>query len=179
MILVKTDGTELDRLIGYKSPENFIPALFNIMQNRNTLDDYLNRLASHPDSFDLMIKVAEKYQYRGQADSAKGYYNYIIENDPENTKGYTDNSFFALGRMEQRGKNYDEAIEYFEKLEADYPASELYEDACIYVPYIYMKTGNDKKALKLFEEFKKKFPESNDLKWVDKQIKKIKEGKKK
>lgn len=175
MILAKASGTEIDRIVGFLPPKEFIPGLFDIMQNRNTLDDYLTRLAAHPDSFSLRNAVAEKYLYRGKYDQARNHYGYVLENDAENVRGLSDDALFALGSLESRAKNYDAAIENFEKLQADYPTSELFEEASIWVPYTYMKTENTAKAIELFEAFKEDFPESEELEWIDKQIKKLKE----
>ncbi len=178
MVLVKPNGTELDRLVGYYPPTEFIPALFDILQNRNTLDDYLTRLANHPDSLALRSEVAEKYQYRSMSDLAKKHYNYIISADPDNQQGFSDDAMLALGRMELKAEHYADAVELFERLQVRYPESELFEEANIYVPYTYMKAGEDKKAIESFEAFKVEFPESEDIEWVDKKIAEIKEGNK-
>lgn len=176
MVIVKPNGAEIDRLVGFYPPEDFIPALFDVMQNRNTLDDYLTRLANYPDSSELRMEVADKYRYRNQTDHARMHYYYVIDNDAENLLGYSDDCLLSLGQMELKSKNYAAAVDYFEKMQADYPTSELFEEANIYVPYTWMRAGEDKKAIKAFEAFKKEFPESEDLEWVDKQIAKIKEG---
>jgi tetratricopeptide (TPR) repeat protein len=178
MVLIKPNGTEIDRLVGFYPPEEFVPALFDIMQNRNTLDDYLTRLANHPDSHALRIEVAEKYQYRSMNVPATMHYDYIIFDDPENLQGFSDNSMLALGRMELKAEHYSDAIDMFNKLQERYPDSELFEEANIYVPYTYMKADEDKKAIEYFEVFKTEFPESEDIEWVDKKIAEIKEGKK-
>ncbi len=178
MVLIKPNGTELDRLVGFYPPEEFVPALFDIMQNRNTLDDYLTRLTNHPDSHALRIEVAEKYQYRSMNVPATMHYDYIILDDPENLQGFSDNSMLALGRMKLKAERYSDAIDMFEKLQDRYPDSELFEEANVYVPYTYMKAGEDKKAIEYFEVFKTEFPESEDIEWVDKSIAEIKEGKK-
>ena len=177
MVLTKANGNEIDRIVGFRPPEKFIPGLFDIMQNRNTLDDYLTRLAAHPDSFTLRNAVAEKYHYCGKYDQARNHYGYVLKNDAENAKGFSDDALFALGRLESRAKNYDAAIENFEKLKSDYPSSELFEETSLWIPYTCMKAEDTAKALDLFEAFKEDFPESEELEWVDKQIKKLNEEK--
>jgi tetratricopeptide (TPR) repeat protein len=177
VVLTKANGTEIDRMVGYRPPERFIPGVFDIMQNRNTLDDYLTRLAAHPDSFALRNTVAEKYLYRGEYDQARNHYGYVLKNDTENARGFSDDALFALGNLESRAKNYDAAIANFEKLIADYPSSERFEEANLWVPYSYMQAEDTVKALELFEAFKEDFPESEELEWVDKQIKKLKKEK--
>ncbi len=175
VVLVKPNGMELDRLVGYYPPEKFVPALFDILRNRNTLDDYLTRLAEHPDSFELRSAVAEKYGYRGDRDMARKHYNYFLENDAANANGFTDDALLALGQLEVRAKNYDTAIDYFERIRAEYPSCELYEEASLWVPYTYMREGKNAEAIERFGAFMQEFPESEEIEWVEKQIAKLKE----
>ena len=51
----------------------------------------------------------------------------------------TDDAILAIGKLEARAKNYEAAIEQFEKIRSDYPSSELYEEASLWIPYSYMK----------------------------------------
>lgn len=175
LILVKADGTELDRIVGFKPPEEFIPSLFDVMQNRNTLDFYLARLETYPDSFEIRNAVAQKYRYRGDNDKARMHFNYFLDNDPENSIGFSDDALLSLGKLESKAKNYDTAIGHFGKLVADYPDSELREEASIWVPYCLDKADKDAEALELYEAFIVEFPESEDIDWVNKQIDKLKE----
>lgn len=175
LILVKADGTELDRIVGFQPPESFIPSLFDIMQNRNTLDYYLTKLESYPDSFDIRNSVAQKYRYRGDNDNARMHFNYFLEKDPENSIGFSDDALLSLGKLESTAKNYDTAIGHFEMLIADYPDSELREEASIWIPYCLDRAERDTEALEMYEAFILEFPESEDIDWVNKQIKKLKE----
>jgi tetratricopeptide (TPR) repeat protein len=119
--------------------------------------------------------VAEKYKYRGKSDLARKHYAYVLQNDPQNAVGFTDDAVLQLGKLEARDKNYGAAIAYFEKLQTDHPASDLFEEASIWIPYTYMRADDTVRALERFEAFKEAFPESEDLEWVEKQIKKLKE----
>jgi outer membrane protein assembly factor BamD (BamD/ComL family) len=49
----------------------------------------------------------------------------------------------------------------------------------VMIPYTYYKSGDLKKAEKHYKKFKKDYPESDRLEWVDKQLEKIKEERKK
>ena len=175
MIVIRPNGIELDRLVGYYPPEKFIPALFDILQNRNTLDDYLTRLTAYPDSFRLRHVVAEKHGYRGESEIARSHYRYFLEKDSANAKGFTDDALLALGKLEVRAKNYAAAVEYFEKLRANFPTCELYEEASLWVPYTYMRAGDSTAALRRFEAFREEFPQSEETEWVGEQITKLRE----
>ncbi len=178
MVFTRPNGSEIDRIVGFLPPEEFIPAVLDLLQNRNTLDDYMTRLATYPDSFELRMEVADRYQSRGWYDKAKAQYKSILAEDSSNARGLSDNALMSLAQVELREKRYDEAVRLFQKLATEFPSSESYEDAHIYIPYTYMRAGENKKALKFFNEFKTKFPQSEELEWVDQQIAKIKEGKK-
>lgn len=174
MVLVKANGSELDRIVGFRPPVKLIPELFDIIRNRNTLDDYLTGLAAYPDSFELRQTVAEKYRYRGEDDLARRHYLYALEKDPENANGFSDDALFALGKMDARDKDHAAAIERFELLLADYPESELNEEVSLWIPYTYMQADDTATAIRLFEAFIEEFPESEELDWVKKQVDKLK-----
>jgi tetratricopeptide (TPR) repeat protein len=175
LVLVKPNGMEIDRIIGFLPPEDFIPAVVDVLQNRNTLDDYLTRLAKSPSDLDLRMSVAEKYQYRGESETAEEYYWTIVNDDPSNLSGHSDDCLLAIGRMDISAEAYETAVDLFERLQSDYPESELFEEANIYVPYTYMKAGKTEKAIERFEQFKIEFPESEELEWVDKKLTELRE----
>lgn len=176
MVVVKPNGDEVDRLVGFYRPEEFVPAILDLLQDRNTLNDYLSRLMQYPGSLSLRLEVAEKYRNRSSLDEAREHYEYVLETDPDNGEGFSDDALMAVGKLELKARNYDLAVEQFERFKKTFPDSEMYEDAAIYVPYTLMRAEKVAEAIEQFEQFKKDFPDSEELEWVDKQIQKLKEG---
>jgi tetratricopeptide (TPR) repeat protein len=179
MVITKPSGAELDRLVGYYPPESFIPALVDLLTNRNTLDYLLAQVAKHPDSLELLNQVAENYSYRSNYKPATYYYQMVMESDPDNQLGMADDAWIALAGLKRRQGETEEAVEMYSQLEEKYPDSDLVKTSKIMVPYTYMRAEEFDKAEKHFKSFKKMYPDSEQIEWVDKQLEKIKEEKKK
>ncbi len=171
-ILFTPDGKEVDRLLGYFPADSFLIEMNNFLAGINTLDDYLKRAAKAPNDPKLQYALAEKYTARKKYDEARGYYRRVIELDT-NRATLADDGTFSLAYLDYREKKYAEAIKGFLALVKKYPQSDLLEDAEIYIPYIYSKSGDSIKALEYYKKFLAKYPGSEEVEWVSGQIQKI------
>ena len=179
MVITKPNGMEIDRLVGYYTPVEFIPAVLDLLSNRNTLDDLLSKTVQYPDSLQLVFDVAQNYAYRSDMSQAVYYFNHIINTDPENSKDLSDDAWFELANMQRKDGETDKAVEMFAALGDKFPESDQVEISQMMIPYTYYRSGDLKKAEKHYKKFKKDYPESDRLEWVDKQLEKIKEERKK
>lgn len=179
MVITKPNGLEIDRLVGYYPPEEFIPALFDLLSNRNTLNDLLSKLTRNPDSLQLVYDVAQNYAYRSDMGQAVYYFNRIINTDPDNTNDLSDDAWFELANMQRKDGDIEKAVEMFAALGDKFPESDQVESAQMMIPYTYHKSGDLKKAEKHYKKFKKDYPDSDRVNWIDKQLEKIKEERKK
>jgi len=70
VVFVDKDGTEIDRIIGYLPPEEFLKELQRIQRGENTIADYIKRTTENPEDFNLWKILASKYEERGDLQSA-------------------------------------------------------------------------------------------------------------
>jgi tetratricopeptide (TPR) repeat protein len=176
LILMKADGTEIDRVAGYLPAPDFIKTFTDFAAGIGTLEDLLAKHDQHPDSVGIIVQLGEKYASRSSDSLAGEYFHSALEKDPGNKSGQTDNALHSLGQMAYgRGKeHYDTAAARFTALSERYPTSELAEDAQTWVPYIYALQEKNAEALALFEKFLIDHPQSTEAGWVQEQIDKIK-----
>lgn len=179
IVVTRPNGREIDRMVGYYPPENFIPALVDLLTNRNTLDYLLKKSAENPDSLELLNQIAENYTYRSDFKQANYYYSMVLENDKDNSLGLADDAWMSLAGIKRREDKTEEAVEMYAQLEERFPESDLVETSKLMIPYTYYRADDLKNAEKHFKKFKKEFPDSEQIEWVDKQLEKIKEEKKK
>jgi tetratricopeptide (TPR) repeat protein len=179
MVITKPNGMEIDRLVGYYPPAEFIPALVDLLSNRNTLDALLSKTVQYPDSLQLVFDVAQNYAYRSDRAQAVYYFNHILSSDPDNANDLSDDAWFELANMKRKEGKTEDAVEMFAALGDKFPESDQVEVAQMMIPYTYYRGGDLKNAEKHYKKFKKDFPESDRLEWIDKQLKKIKEERKK
>jgi len=178
MVITKANGVEIDRLVGYYPPEEFVPAMFDLMMNRNTLDDLLSKAIIHNDSLELLFDIAQSYTYKSDKSNAEYYYTTIMERDAENEKGLNADCWFELASLKRKDKDVEGAIAMYEEFEGKFPESDMIELSKLMIPYTYHKADELKAAEKNYKKFKKAYPESERLEWIDKQLEKIKEEKK-
>ncbi|MBD3232981.1 MAG: hypothetical protein GF315_04585 [candidate division Zixibacteria bacterium] len=190
MVLLNKQGEEIDRIIGYEPPVEFINTITMYLEGKGTLQDYLERVEASPDSIELIFTLGEKYEGRNERDKAMDYYERVIRMDPQNENGFTAKATHSMSWLSYRNGDIPRAIEWEEAIIEKYQDSELYADAHTYIPYYYMQWAQQaekagerssarayrRTAIERFETFIDKFPEHSDVEWAKEQVDKLKES---
>jgi thioredoxin-related protein len=79
IVIVDSDSIEIDRIIGYLPPEEFLNELQRIQRSENTIADYIKRTKDNPEDFDLWKLLAGKYEDRGDLLSAVEVWESVVE----------------------------------------------------------------------------------------------------
>ena len=175
VILMNSSGEEIDRIYGYAPPEEFVTTIRDYLRGKNTLDDLEARFEADPKDAELAYRLAEKYEGRQMYEEAASHYRKVVDLDPMDKKGNSDDALFGLAWLEVREKEYLKAVDAFKYFLQKYPKSEMASDAEVYIPYSYSKAGDTTKAVQLYEKFLKDHPDSPDTGWVKKKIKELTE----
>ncbi len=77
-VFVNGQGEEVDRVVGYREPDNFLSELERIQSGKNTLPVLLEEFQLNPTSFNTLFKLAKKYQNMDDLGSAKRMANAIL-----------------------------------------------------------------------------------------------------
>jgi len=175
VLLFNSKGEEIDRIVGYLPPREFLITVRSYFKGEGTLTDYENKLSKDTKNVELLYRVAEKYQDRGNYNKALFFYQTITLLDPKNTKGKTDSTIFNMGLASMKLKDYPTAVQRFSDLSKSFPKSGLLLDAEEYIPYAYAKSGDTTKALSLFQKLLEDHPDlsAGDKEWVETQIKNL------
>ncbi len=173
VILMNSSGEEIDRIYGYLPPEEFVSTIQDYLQGKNTLEDFKKRFEAQPDG-ELAFRLADKYEGRRMYEEARVYYNKVVDLDPENEKGNSDDALFNLAWLELRKKDYSKAVDAFKYFLQKFPKSEMGTVAERIIPYCHAEAGDTAKAMELYEEFLVQHPDSPDTGWVKDKIKALK-----
>lgn len=84
-------------------------------------------------------------------------------NPPDETKGWSEQRLYAAGQEKMVDKNYDKAIEYFQKLEARYPHGIYATQAQLEVAFAYYKKSEPILCLSALDRFIKLHPNHPNL----------------
>ncbi|MFQ5606604.1 MAG: thioredoxin fold domain-containing protein, partial [Candidatus Zixiibacteriota bacterium] len=172
--LVKADGADIDRAVGFLDASRFIQTFTDYRNDRNTLGDYLRRLEETP-SAKLHYDIAEKYRWRARSKEAEAHFAQAIDLDKNNETGIKVDSRWSLADLARRDGNYDLAIERYKSVIGAFPEHEYVPDAHLYIGLCLRDKGELQMAVERFELFKELFPENEDFAYADKKIKQIKE----
>ncbi len=172
LVMLNQEGVEIDRIVGYQPPEDFLRTLRGYRRGIGTLDDLLRRFERESDR-GLAFKIAEKYKYRGGEEEAVTWYQKVIDaGDPKDS--LTWESRMELADLHRRSKEYDEAIAGYSGIMADFEGSKFGSDAEIWRAYVIQQKGDTVAAIAAYEAFIEHYPDANDAEFARKQIAKLK-----
>lgn len=174
VILMKSSGEEIDRIYGYLPPTDFVFTIQSYLQGKETLEDLTNRFQADSTDVELAYKLADKHEARMKYDEAGLYYRKVVDLDPENKKGKSQDALFNLAWLELRRKEFLKAVDVFQSFLEKYPGGEMAQDVERYIPYSFAKAGDTTKALELYQKFLTDHPDSQDTTWVRERIKELK-----
>ena len=178
VVLMNPAGEEIDRIYGYLPAPDFINQINLYLGGRETLQDYLRRLEANPNDLEVNYTLAEKYEARSQYEKSASFYSKVLELDPQNEAGKSDKALMNLGFSYYRQKKFQRAIDTNTEFIKRYPDSELKEDVIVYIPYFYAEWGRKERALKLYNQYLRTYPEGENVEWVNNEIKKLTEKEK-
>jgi len=170
-ILLKKNGDEVDRLVGYAPTEEYLRTLVDYSNGIGTLDDLLGRAETEEDR-SLYLEIADKYKYRGGSAEAETWFARVIEAG-EPLDSLSGEARLSLADLYRRAKDYDKAMEAYQKI-ADEFESYHAMDAVIYQAIVHKQKGDTATAIATFESYIEQFPESEDVEYAQGQIEKLK-----
>jgi tetratricopeptide (TPR) repeat protein len=170
-LLVRKNGEEVDRLVGFAPAQEYIKTLVDYSNGIGTLEDLLTRTDTAMDR-DLYLQIADKYKYRGQGPEAQDWYTRVIEsgNPLDSLSGEARMAFADFYR---RDKDYPRALEEYQKIEKEFTTYHS-RDAVIMQAIVYRNMADTAKAIAQFEKYLGQFPESEDAEYAQSQIDKLK-----
>lgn len=174
-VLLDGNGEEIDRIIGYREPEEYIQILSDYRKGIGTLADLLNRAGTEEDR-SLYFEIADKYKYRGGPDEAVSWFERVIEAG-EPLDSLSGESRGAMANIWYRSKDYKRAMASYKAIIADFKTGPVAENAEIWMSIVHKKKGDTTLAIEGFAAFAKNHPESEDAEYALKQIEKLKSEK--
>ena len=170
-LLVRKNGEEVDRLVGYAPTQEYIKTLVDYSNGIGTLEDLLNRAETATDR-GLFLQIADKYKYRGQGPEAQTWYTKVIASG-EPLDSLSGEARMAFADFYRRDKDYPRALEEYQKIAAEFTTYHA-RDAVLMQAIIYRKMADTAKAIAQFEKYIEQFPQSEDVEYAQTEIEKLK-----
>lgn len=170
-ILLNKSGEEIDRVVGYAPPEEYVQTFVDFSNGIGTLDDLLGQAETSEDR-DLFMQIGDKYKWRGSNDNANSWYTKVIAAG-EPLDSLSGEARMAQADMYRRDKVYDQALQAYKKIAGEFKTYHGM-DAVIYQAIVYGQMNDTATAIAAFESYIEQFPESEDVEYAQSQIEKFK-----
>jgi thiol-disulfide isomerase/thioredoxin/Tfp pilus assembly protein PilF len=145
IVFVDDKGHEMDRIIGYREPKEFLAEMQRIVARKGTVEDLLTQAPHHPDDAAFAYQLGAKLSERGD-DRARAFLQRVIVLDPLNKTGVADDALMSLADLGRRENDYAAAAEAMESLLAKFPESERVEEVWTPLAKCYHKLDQDSRA---------------------------------
>ena len=164
VLLIKSDGEEIDRLLGDMPPDKFLQTLGDYLKGINTLGALKAELAKDPNNAPVQYQMATKYSSQGDLAGASPYYKKMLELDPKSE--HADEASFFIAMNEFRTSKDPTLLNAF----ADkYPNSRYAGSAVMSVASSYVKEKKYDEAQRQYETYFAKRPDAamdmNNIAW--------------
>lgn len=136
IVFVNGEGEEIDRIIGYLPAKDFLIAMKDFNNGRNTIGSLTLILKSDPENPEANFRMGKKQADYGNSKDAVTYFEKVLIYDPDNKSGFKDDAALYLAQL--GGKTED-----IEKFVKDYPQSDLLKQAYIFLAEVAYQNNND------------------------------------
>lgn len=167
--ILREDGTEIDRIVGYYPAPEYIRQVEDYLAGRNTLASMLEEEQAKKDSADFVYRLGDKLAFHGRFDEAKQRYRRVVSLDPENRTGDVDDALYSLSRMARKDKDYVKARKYAQTILDRYASSDMMKPAFLQVGINLRLEGSYPQARKVFLDYVRRFPDDEDTPWAQEQ----------
>ena len=155
LLFVDSEGREVDRIIGFLPPTEYLLRIEDIALKRNTLSDYLLQYKNGTENAAIIAGIALKYEDRKENDKAAKFYSILINDYPDPSSEYYKQGKFFLASYEFINGN-DNALKNYV---IDSPDSTFHFDAYRKMVFYYADTEQRKKELAAYRDMLLLFPD--------------------
>jgi len=112
IVFTTQNGDEIDRITGYRGPEEFLREMKRIKSGKNTLPTLLTQFQTNPTHFSTLFKLSKKYESMGDGSSAQRMIGAILA---ANVDSAGTAAFFNILYKARKDLNPKELIAYANK----------------------------------------------------------------
>jgi tetratricopeptide (TPR) repeat protein len=161
ILFLDGSGSEIDRIYGYYPAKDFNEMMVDYNKGINTFSSLKNILEKDPDDIPANLRIADKFMAIDELDKARVHLNKIIELDPQNLSGKTDDAKYKLATISDK----DNIIKDLEMFISENPDSDLLKDVYITLAESYYSVKNDiGNAEKNYKDALSRFPDDDMVK---------------
>lgn len=169
VMVLRSNGTEIDRVVGYYRAPEFMAKVEDYLAGRNTLAAFASQEADSSGNAAYMSRLADRYLEHGLYDEARSRYLVVTRIDPKNASGLTDDAFLSLARMSRKDKDYAAARGYAQRILDNYKDADLYKTAILELAGNWRRDKKLTNARRIYLDYAKRYPDDEDAPWAAEQ----------
>ncbi len=159
ILLLSADGSEFDRLEGFMPADELLRRLKLILEDPDSPGNLKAAIAGKPADVGLRYRLGRVLIGRMDLAGAQENFEEILRLDPANRGKTTDQALFYLGVCRVLQSDSAGALAALERLERDFPESELAPRAWLLAGELLLKEGRREEGVKKLEHFLKARPD--------------------
>lgn len=148
VLLLRADGSEIDRIFGFLPPAEFAAALSDDLAGTGTLEALREKVKAAPDDLELLFEFGFRASVRGLTDEPLKALETVVARGKGSATGLDRRALMVLGKYHYlRGsKQFAKAVETFARIEREFPGSDEASESRVQTVVAYLKSGDAKAA---------------------------------
>jgi TolA-binding protein len=169
ILVLKPDGTEIDRVVGYYRAPEFMGLVEDYLAGRNTLGSLIAAEATQGQDPRFVARLADRYYEHGLYPEAKARYERMLPLDPKNQTDLVDDALTSLARLSRKSKDYPGERKFAQIVLDRFPESDQAKTALLQVADSYKREQSWTHAREKYLDYTKKYPGDEDAPWAQEQ----------
>ena len=169
ILVLKPDGTEIDRVVGYYRAPEFMGLVEDYLAGRNTLGSLIAAEATQGQDPRFVAHLADRYYEHGLYPEAKARYERMLPLDPKNQTDLVDDALTSLARLSRKSKDYPGERKFAQIVLDRFPESDQAKTALLQVADSYKREQSWTHAREKYLDYTKKYPGDEDAPWAQEQ----------
>jgi thioredoxin-related protein/putative hemolysin len=155
ILLIKSNGEEIDRILGYVEARPFLSTLQDYVNGKNTIGVLNARLKHNGNDPALQYSLSRKYLDRNDMETAAGHYKKLMELDPKNKLGHNEEAAYNIAVASLRLQKDPVPLVAFV---TSFPKTEMGKDALSTLWRFYTKAKDGENARRYFSQYIEQWP---------------------
>jgi tetratricopeptide (TPR) repeat protein len=170
IIVMDSYGAEIDRVVGYSTPTEFLDKLSSLRQSDRLVADMFAAEAEHSTDPRFLLRLGNLLRDMGTYDAALLRYERAAEADAGNKAGIFEEATYAMAECCMMAGEYRAAAERFKHFAVASPSSERCEEATVLAALCYEQAGDKRQAGDQMAGYLRAFPDGVFAEFAQKRI---------
>ncbi len=159
-------GKETHRVVGFRPPEDFLPIMKNLAQNKDPEEEIKKLIASKPSDWESLLRIANYYMEKQDLDQALDSFERALAKIPAEKQEQREDTTFYLVQLYLQKQRIDDAEKLLLELEKQPDLKDVKRLRQSFVG-VYLFKGDKPKVLEHLKKFRTLITNPGELKQLD------------